>query len=239
MRTYRLEIRLIQLTVLLSVFVVAAGFLGAWGNSKGSVASSASSSNKTSETRSVQNTNTNTNANANAKIVALGDSFTYGYPAGPDHSWVGVLGENLNTTVLNKGKVFQTSKDMLSRFDADVVSEKPGRVIIFAGNGDALRNISLKEFQSNVQAIVDKSRSNHITPLLALPMPYPGAQEAITDMRNWIEEYAQTERFLVLDFASAVMDSNGKYLKGYSDNNKYPSIKGYQAMGEYAARVLK
>lgn len=235
MRTYRLEIRLIQLTVLLSVFVVAAGFLGAWENSKGSVASTASSSNKASETQSVQNTNTN----ANTKIVVLGDSFSYGYPAGPDHSWVKVLEENLNTTVVNKGKVFQTSKDMLSRFDPDVAAEKPGRIIIFAGNGDALQNVSLKEFQSNVKAIVDKSRSNQITPLLALPMPYPGAKQMIEDMRAWIKEYAQTERFLVLDFASAVMDSEGKYLKGYSDDNKYPSVKGYQAMGEYAARVLK
>ncbi|HVJ49765.1 GDSL-type esterase/lipase family protein [Desulfitobacterium sp.] len=230
MRTYRLEIRLIQVAIVLSIFVVIAGFLGAWGSSKGQRAdSSLPDVSKTAQTQTLENT----------KIVALGDSFTYGYPRDREHSWVAVLEKSLNTSVVNKGKGYQTSKDLLSRFDADVVTEKPGRVILFGGNGDALRSVSLEEYQSNMKALVDKSRSNNIIPLLALPMPYPGAQKMIGDMRTWMQDYAKTERILVLDFASAVMDADGKYLEGFSDDKKYPTSKGYQAMGEYAARVLK
>ena len=230
MRTYRLEMRLIQVSVVLSVIVVIAGFLGAWGNSRGSMTGvSVPASGKTVEEQSTENT----------KIVALGDSFTYGYPVGPDHSWVQVLGEKLQIQVVNKGKVYQTSKDLLSRFDKEVLPENPGRVIVFGGNGDALQSVPLNEFQTNIKALVDKSRSNHITPVLALPMPYPGAQQIIGEMRTWVQEYAKTERLLLLDFASSVMDQDGKYLEGFSEDKKYPSQKGYQAMGEYAARVLK
>ena len=67
-----------------------------------------------------------------SKIVALGDSFTLGYPLDVAHSWPQRLADVLKVTVVNKGKNTQTTKDLLARFDADVVAEKPGRVIIFA-----------------------------------------------------------------------------------------------------------
>lgn len=229
MRTYRLEIRLIQLSVVLSILVVIAGFFGAWG----------SKSQEARQQPSASETQTQTQTLENPKIVALGDSFTYGYPGKTENSWVAVLEKNLKVPVINKGKGYQRTIDLLSRFDADVVSEKPGRVIIFGGNGDVLRSVTLEEFQTNIKALVDKSRSNNIIPLLALPMPYPGVQSTIKEMRTWMLDYAKTEGIVVLDFSSAVMDADGKYLAGFSDDNKYPSVKGYEAMGKYAARVLK
>lgn len=231
MRTYRLEIRLIQLSVALSALVVVAGLLGVWGGSKSQANRAVPD---TSETAQRQ-----TQKLENPKIVALGDSFTFGYPGKTEQSWVAVLEKSLKVPVVNKGKGYQRSMDLLSRFEADVVAEKPGRVIIFGGNGDALRSVPLEEFQTNIKALVDKSRSNNITPILALPMPYPGVRETIKEMRTWMLDYAKTERIVVLDFASAVMDADGKYRDGFSDDNKYPSVKGYEAMGEYAARVLQ
>ncbi|AHF07999.1 GDSL-type esterase/lipase family protein [Desulfitobacterium metallireducens] len=230
MRTYRLEIRLIQLSVALSVLVVIVGFLGAWGGSKGQE-NGAPDRSETAQTQ--------TKTLENTKIVALGDSFTYGYPGKTEQSWVAVLEKSLKVSVVNKGKGYQRTMDLLSRFEADVVAEKPGRIIIFSGNGDALRSVPLEEFQTNIKALVDKSRSNNITPILALPMPYPGVQQTIKEMRTWMLQYAETESIVVLDFASAVMDADNKYRGGFSDDNKYPTAKGYEAMGEYAARVLK
>lgn len=228
MRTYQLQTRLIQLSVLLSVLVVVAGFFGLWGNR--------ASENAVKQT---QKEGAPVNTLENTKIVTLGDSYTLGYPGKPEKSWPEVLAKNLQISVVNKGKMSQTSLDLLSRFEADVLSEKPGRVIIFAGNGDALKGVPLDTFKKQIQAMVEKSGGNHIIPVLALPLPYTGVQKEIKELREWEISYAQEKKVLVLDFASVLMNAEGKYLEGLSGDGKYPTEKGYLTMGEYAARVLK
>jgi lysophospholipase L1-like esterase len=149
------------------------------------------------------------------------------------------LADVLQVPVVNKGKARQTAKDLLSRFDTDVVAEKPGRVIIFAGIGDAIQGVPVKEVQTNIMAIVEKAKANHIIPVLALPIGYPGVQQNIKETRDWELSYAQKENILTLDFSSVLFDASGKYLSGLSPDGRYPNAKGYETMGDYAARVLK
>lgn len=228
MRTYRLEIRLIQVAVVLALIVLIAGFAGFWGQG-GKVSVTPANSNPTATDPAL----------SNSKIVALGDSFTLGYPLDPEYSWTTRVAEVLQVPVVNKGKSRQTAKDLLDRFDADVVSEKPGRVIIFAGIGDALQDVPLEEVQTNIEAIVEKAKANHIIPILALPIEYPGVREAIKEIREWESGYAQQEEILTLDFSIPLYDTEGKYLSGLTIDEKYPNAKGYAAMGDYAAKVLK
>jgi acyl-CoA thioesterase-1 len=146
----------------------------------------------------------------------------------------------LQVPVINKGKGMQTAKDLLDRFDTDVVAEQPGRVIIFAGIGDAIQEVPLEEVQTNIKAMVEKARAHNIIPILALPLEYPGFRQVIKDTREWEISYAQEENILTLDFAAVLFDAEGKYLNGLSSKGgKYPNAKGYEIMGDYAARVLK
>jgi len=227
MRTYRTEIRLIQVAVGLALIVLISGFAGFWGQGG-----------KVPTPTNPDQTATNP-ALSNPKIVALGDSFTLGYPLDPEYSWTTQVAEVLQVPVVNKGKSRQTAKDLLDRFDADVVAEKPGRVIIFAGIGDALQDVTLTDYQTNIKALVEKAKSNHIVPILALPFGYPGVRESIAEMREWELGYAQQEDILTLDFSTALFDTEGKYLSGLTIDEKYPNAKGYKAMGDYAAKVLK
>lgn len=227
MRTYRIEIRIIQFSVFLSVLVVLAGFLGLWGNNTKEQATTPPQQEETAPTM------------VNTKIVALGDSFTFGYPGDAEDAWPAVLGKSLQVEVVNKGKTYQNAQDLYSRFDADVLNEKPGRVIIFAGNGDALQDIPIETYQEYIQAMVEKAESNHIVPVLALPLPYTGVQNIIKEFREWELSYAQEKKILVLDFASVLMDANNDFLEGLSKDGKYPTKEGYKIMGDYAARVLK
>ena len=228
MRTYRLEIRLIQVAIGLAFIVLIAGFFGLWGQGgKPPVGTTGAVVNNQVQTLS------------NSKIVALGDSFTLGYPLDATHSWTQRMADVLQISVVNKGKVRQTAKDLLSRFDADVVTEKPGRVIIFAGIGDAIQGVALKEVQTNIEGIVEKAKSNHIIPILALPIGYPGAQQNIKNTREWELSYAKKENILTLDFSTVLFDADAKYLSGLSTDGTYPNAKGYVTMGDYAARVLK
>ena len=234
MRTYRLEIRLIQVATSFALIVLIAGSFGLWGQNGKSYFGT---------TRTVVNAqgpvNNSVQTLNNPKIVALGDSFTLGFPLDAEHSWTQRMEGVLKVPVVNKGKKEQTTKDLLSRFDADVVAEKPGRVIIFAGMGDAINGVALKEVQSNIQGMVEKAKANHIIVVLALPIGYPGAQQNIKETRDWELSYAQKETILTLDFSSVLFDAGGKYLSGLSSDGKYPNAKGYVTMGDYAARVLK
>ncbi len=234
MRTYRLLIRLIQVASALAFIVLIAGFLGLWG--QGGKVPETGTGGTTPGTSESSNP---TQPLSSPKIVALGDSFTLGYPLDPTHSWTQRMADVLQVPVVNKGKVRQTSKDLLSRFDADVVTEKPGRVIIFAGIGDGIQGVALKEVQTNIEAMVEKAKSNHIVPVLALPIGYPGAQQNIKQTRDWEVGYAKKEAILTLDFSSVLFDADGNYLSGLSGDGKYPNAKGYLTMGDYAARVLK
>ncbi|SPF43121.1 GDSL-like Lipase/Acylhydrolase family protein [Candidatus Desulfosporosinus infrequens] len=228
MRTYRLEMRLIQAAVGLALIVLIAGFFGLWGHN-GKVPVNTTAAEVTDLAQPL----------SNSKIVALGDSFTLGYPSDATHSWPQRTAEVLKVTVVNKGKVRQTAKDLLARFDVDVVAEKPGRVIIFAGIGDAIQGVALKEVQTNIEGMVEKAKSNHIIPILALPVGYPGVQQNIKDIREWEMGYAKQGNILTLDFSSVLMDTAGKYISGLSADGKYPNAKGYETMGDYAAQVLK
>lgn len=230
MRTYRFLIRLIQIASALALIVVVTGFLGVWGQGAQAGAGKTAAGKTTVGSAPVL---------TNTKIVALGDSFTLGYPLDPGHSWTQRLADVLKVTVVNKGKGRQTAKDLLARFDSDVVAQKPGRVIIFAGIGDGIQGVAQKDIQTNIQAMVAKAKSNHIIPVLALPIGYPGAQQSINETRTWESSYAKKENILTLDFSTVLFDANGKYLSGLSSDGKYPNAKGYSTMGDYAASVLK
>lgn len=231
MRTYRLELRIIQVATVLAFIVLITGFLGFWGQGD------KSSGGKAAEAPGTATTTVQTPSNS--KIVALGDSFTSGYPLDETHSWTQRLADDLKTSVVNKGKGRQTAKDMLARFDSDVVAEKPGRVIIFAGTGDAIQEVPLKDVQSNIEGMVEKARSNHIIPVLALPVWYPGNTKSIQEIRDWEVDYAKKESIMTLDFTTVLFDANKKYLNNLSSDGKYPTAKGYETMGDYAAQVLK
>jgi lysophospholipase L1-like esterase len=229
MRIHRAQTRIIQTAGLLALLILISGLMGTpfWGNS----------GNNTNGT-AAKNTQ-QTAAPTNTKIVALGDSFTLGYPLGVDSSWTETLADELQVTVVNKGKSQQTAQDLLERFDEDVLTENPGRVIIFAGTGDAIQNVSLSNYQYSIQTMVEKAQSNNIIPVLALPLWYPGYEQTIESMQEWEMSYAQSKNILVLNFKDTLFDTNKKYLSGLSADGKYPNAAGYKAMGEYAARVLR
>lgn len=246
MRTYRLQIRIIQLSVILTMIVMVFGLVNVWRSSQEP---------PTVGDNTVQNGNGNASGDQNpsgnndpeqeqdvldnTKIVCIGDSYTIGWPGKQNESWPVKLAELLDIEVINAGKTQQNSENLLERFEQDVIAQQPGRVIIFAGVGDALRDKPFEEFQTNIKAMVQKAEANHIIPILALTIPYPGTEELYTAYREWEEDYAKEKKLTVLDFKTVLFDIEGKMLEKYSNDGKYPNKDGYAAMGEYAASVLK
>lgn len=243
-RMYRTQIRTIQLAVLLTLIVLVFGVVQVWGGVEGQPAGGNPAQNPGGAGGNPAGTPGGDQTPVeppvvNTKIVCLGDSFTYGYPGEMKDSWPQRLGTVLKVEVVNSGKVYQNASDLLQRFDQDVLAKEPGRLIIFAGVGDAIRGITLEEYQKNVQAIVEKAEANHIKPIFALPVPYPGTDKLHKEYREWQTAYAKEKNIMVLDFKEVLFDSDGKIIKEYTADGKYPNKNGYLAMGDYAARVLQ
>ncbi|HHV64379.1 MAG TPA: GDSL family lipase [Peptococcaceae bacterium] len=247
MRIYRLQIRIIQLSVILTMIIMVFGLVNVWLANGESVPAGGEDpitggNQNPTETQVPQTEDPGEkNKPVNTKIVCLGDSYTIGWPGEAKNSWPARLAEILKVEVINAGKTYQNTGDLLERFEQDVVAHQPGRVIIFAGVGDALRDKPFEEFQSNIKALVEKAEANHIIPILAYTIPYPGTEELYKAYREWEEAYALEKKIMVLDFKQVLFDEDGKIIKDYADKNypNYPNKEGHAAMADYAARVLQ
>lgn len=175
------------------------------------------------------------------KVVAIGDSYTYGYPLGVDSSWVKASGVALEREFVNKGMTSQTSGSLLNRFKADVLDLKPECVIILSGTGDALQGVPLSTFQRNMQEIVRQTKEKNIEPIIGLPLLYPGQnyQKLINSYRDWLVVFAQTEGLKVINFNPDLYDANGVFKQGMSDDGRYPNKHGYDVMSQIVVTLFK
>ena len=103
--------------------------------------------------------------------VALGDSITYGYPQGPEVSWVGLVAKMAGVTIINRGINGDTTADMLARFDADVAAARPESVLIMGGLNDVFQGVDVQAFCDHLQQMVDWAREADILPVVGIAVP--------------------------------------------------------------------
>lgn len=106
------------------------------------------------------------------KITAIGDSLTYGYLLEDDSKkWTNILSEKLDLEIINKGINGNTTKDILQRFDQDILKQKSDIVIIWCGVNDLFQEISLEEVVENISLMHKKCLENGIKPILISSTP--------------------------------------------------------------------
>lgn len=187
-----------------------------------------------------------------AYIVGIGDSLTYGYPYGPEASWLNLAGQVLGWPVVNRGINGETTGEMLARFDRDVVEVKPRAVIIMGGTNDAWAKVPAAEVKDHVRYMVDKARRAGILPVIALPPPLcpkeadlPGS--FLADMAAALETYREAYRSLAASYGLMLLDlytplldpDTGWGREEYFVDAAHPNRKGYQVMAEAALSFLR
>lgn len=188
-----------------------------------------------------------------SKVVCLGDSITYGYPYGPQASWVSVVGEVLKRPFVNAGVVGDTTGQMLARFREDVVAEEPAYVIILGGTNDAWQGFPLEETQAHMRAMVEMAFREGICPILGLPAPLcrayfsgfyaeedtDAAERDLDLLRDWIRGYAEERGLPCLDFFSPLRaaESGDGRRELFSDGG-HPNREGYRVLAEAVLPVL-
>lgn len=188
------------------------------------------------------------------KIVCLGDSITYGYPYGPEVSWVRIVTKQLNMHMINKGINGDTTVQMQARFHTDVVPWEPSFVIILGGTNDAFLGTDLVRVQEAFSTMVQNSFDEGICPILGLPTAvstggilsdFPAEElwevaDKLDAIRDWIKGYAANLQLPTIDLYSPLLEQlgGGQGNPGYFVDGYHPSRLGYQVLAGAAEKLL-
>ena len=194
------------------------------------------------------------------KVVFLGDGATYnwGLPANSNAF-------QANPKWSNQGLPrFQTSSEMLARFQSDVVSHHPAIVHILAGAVDiqmvngANRALLVQNFESNMMGMIAEAAHANIKVILATippqliantvqePQPWMVFEPTLTkEINAWIESYGQTNNIEVLnyhDVLCACVGSSNPARSGYyplmAADGSSPSPAGYAAITQIVEAAI-
>ena len=185
-------------------------------------------------------------------IVCLGDSITYGFPYGPEMSWVGRGAKKLGVKMINKGINGDTTRQMLRRFERDVSASAPAYVIIMGGTNDAFIGVTPEEIQDNVVDMAAKAFDDGICPVIGLPAPVnlynpdgfvPDfvaiAAFELDSCRELIKEFAGGELLPVLDFYTPLLDpETGRTNPDYFADEGHPNETGYGVLTRAVLEML-
>lgn len=172
------------------------------------------------------------------RVVFMGDSITDGWPlaeAFPGRPYV------------NRGISGQTTAQMLVRMYPDVLALQPAAMILLAGTNDIAANNgpqTLDMIKQNVMAMVELAQAHHIKVILCALTPISGKQSEhrppadILKLNAWLKEYAAKTRSAFVDYHSAVVDTQGEFRSGYSDDGLHPNARGYQLMKAAVSKAL-
>lgn len=176
------------------------------------------------------------------KIVCLGDSLTYGYPYGPDASWVAYVAERCPLKLINASVNGNTMEDLERRYQADVQSHSPDFLVILGGTNDAYRfEISCAETIYHLEQIIKQAQDDKICPVVALPMNSLDEYSVGKIERLRIEERELAVKYDLpcLDFAEAFTDHEGNVKEELYLDEVHPNTAGYEAMGKVALSFLQ
>lgn len=154
---------------------------------------------------------------------------------------------------LNRGIGGEQSRQMVLRFRQDVLSLKPGGVILFLGSGNDFwphQRMSLAETKANVLRMIRMAQgagikvaagaiipTNDYIPGKDLPATHPLDQ--VVAFNNWLKTYCAAHNVAYVDFYSAVADSAGKLRLEFSEDGMHCNAKGYAAMKPPLQQVLR
>ncbi|MDO5767909.1 MAG: GDSL-type esterase/lipase family protein [Psychrobacter sp.] len=107
---------------------------------------------------------------AGSKVIALGDSLTYGYGATPETSYPTVLAQLSGWKVINAGVNGDTSSGVLARTD-DIIKLQPDLVLLGVGGNDVLQRLPPETTRDNITATISKFKSADI-PVVLIAEPH-------------------------------------------------------------------
>ena len=166
-----------------------------------------------------------------AVILAFGDSLTYGTGADSTEAYPAQLQSLISRTVVNAGIPGEVSRTGLRRLPALLTRHQPDLVIICHGGNDILRRLNLQSTRSNIQQMIDLSRS-HGADVVLVGVPEFGV---FLSSAEFYTELAQANR---LPIENSVLSEVLK-VAAYKSDQIHPNARGYGIIASRLADLLK
>jgi lysophospholipase L1-like esterase len=179
------------------------------------------------------------------RVVFLGDSIT-DYWKLPEYF--------PGKPYINRGIDGQTTPEMLVRFRQDVIDLHPKVVVVLAGTNDiaGVTGPTLNEdIEANYASMAELARGHRIRMVFASVLPVHNyahdAEESfalrprdrILALNKWLKKYCVQNRFVYLDYFSALVDERGMLKRTLADDGLHPTDAGYKIMAFLAQKAIQ
>ena len=183
-----------------------------------------------------------TPAKGEKRVVIMGNSITEG--------WINTCPEFFEgRPYINRGIGGQTTPQMLIRFRQDVINLHPKVVVILAGTNDIAGNTgpsTLEMIEDNLASMAEIAHANGIKVILCSVLPaydYPWRKGMepnvkIPELNKWIKNYAEKNKFIYLDYFSAMVDEKNGMQADLSGDGVHPNKKGYEIMQPMVEKAI-
>jgi len=184
------------------------------------------------------------------RIVAMGDSTTAGTPAFKSPREAPPRGSGDETSqyaywlmkahpdwdVINQGVNAQRSDVIASRFDEDVLAQKPRVVVIIAGVNDVYQGRPAQHVKEQLAAMYQKARAAGIRVVAGTIIPYdtatPDQNARMHEVNAWIRAQADAGLVTFVDTRAAVAAPGRPDRLASSPDGLHPDAAGYRRMAE-------
>jgi len=166
------------------------------------------------------------------KLLFIGDSVTdagrtAGYsPHGYGYvylvrMWLNAAHPELDLTIVNKGISGHTSRDLVARWERDVLAEQPDWLSIKIGANDVWRAlqgrwreaVSLSEFEENYRKMLDRTRSGTQASLI-LAEPFLVESNPDDPFRRAMDEHRLVVRQLAQEYGALLVKTQDAFDRG-------------------------
>jgi lysophospholipase L1-like esterase len=177
------------------------------------------------------------------RLVALGDSLTYGWMT--QYGFLDYL-ENLikkkypdsQVFILNKGVPGDTARDGLHRLERDVIRLSPDIVLIQFALNDAYSGLSANDFQKNIESIIVKIKDSldaEIALLTSVAIHDSSMNKIANEFYMKISKSGEKYNLPVISvhkYWEKKISSGIKHSQLVQYDGVHPTEKGYELMAE-------
>ena len=165
------------------------------------------------------------------KILAFGDSLTYGYRVDPSKNYPSQLSNLLQIKVINAGVSGELSRDGLARLPSVLAKYNPNILLLCEGGNDIMQREEYKKIKENIAKMIELAKAKNIQVIL---IGVPDIEFLTLSTASFYNELA-TQYSTPIDDTSLQEILNDDTLK---IDKVHPNAKGYEVLSNNLAQII-